>query len=277
MTTMLSRNDPTIIWRCCCDFRELNNRTKKHTHPLANTMDQIQRATGHHCYAFMDLKNDIWHIRIAEKAREKTAFLTPNGLYEWCYMPFGLTNAPVTFQALMEEILEPFRQFTSGLLDDIAVWADTEAQLHARLLLVFARLEEYGMLLNTRKMSLFVRSGVFLGFIINKDGITADQAKVAAVRDRPMPTMTTEVRGYVNTAGYFRHLIENYSEKSGLLTDLCIGPKGVPVTLSAEAQQQWRHIRDTITSLPLVRIFDWRLPCVLDTDASQGHIGACLM
>jgi len=277
MTTMPSRNDPTIIWRFCCDFRELNNRTKKHAHPLPNTMDQIQRAAGHRFYAFIDLKDGFWHIRIAEKDREKTAFLTPNGLYEWCYMPFGLTNAPATFQALMEEILEPFRQFTSGLLDDIAVWADTEAQLHERLLLVFARLEEYGMLLNTRKTSLFVRSGVFLGFVINEDGITADPAKVAAVRDRPMPTTTTEVRGFVNAAGYFRHLIENYSEKSGLLTDLCTGPKGAPVTLSAEAQQQWRHIRDIITSLPLVRVFDWRLPCVLDTDASQGHTGACLM
>src|ERR1700694_2908140 len=119
------------------------------------------------------------------------------------------------------------------------------------------------MLLNTRKTSLFVRSGVFPGFVINEDGITADPAKVAAVRDRPMPTTTTEVRGFVNAAGYFRHLIENTPEKSGLLTDLCTGPKGPPVTLSAEAQQQWRHIRDIITSLPLVRVFDWRLPCVL--------------
>src|SRR6202165_1169064 len=130
------------------------------------------------------------------------------------------------------------------------------------------------MLLNTRKTSLFVRSGVFPGFVINEDGITADPAKVAAVRDRPMPATTTEVRGFVNAAGYFRHLIDIYSEKSSHLTDLCTGPKGAPVTLSGEAQQQWRHIRDVITSLPLIRVFDWRLPSVLDTDASQGHTGA---
>jgi hypothetical protein len=44
----------------------------------------------------------------------------------------------------------------------------------------------------------------------------------------------TEV--FVNVIRYFHHLIENYSEKSGLLTDLCTGPKGVLVTLSAESQ-----------------------------------------
>lgn len=99
--------------------------------------------------AFIDLKDGFWHVLITPEDREKTAFMTPNGLYEWTVMPFGLTNAPATFQALMEEVLEPLRDFVSGLLDDVAVWGDLLQQLYERLLLLFQRLETYGMLFNT--------------------------------------------------------------------------------------------------------------------------------
>lgn len=276
-TTKPDKNDPQVIWRFCCDYRELNKRTKKHAHPLPNTMDQIQRAAGHSYYAFIDLKDGFWHVLIHENDREKSAFLTPNGLYEWIVMPFGLTNAPATFQALVEEILEPYRDFVSGLLDDMAVWADTLEQLHERLLLLLARLEEYGMLLNTRKTALFVTTGTFLGFVVDKDGIHADPAKVAAIRDRPMPATTTEIRGFVNAAGYFRSLIPEYAKESGALTDQSVGPKGAPVTLSSQAQKQWKKIRDLITTIPLVKPFDWQLPCVVESDASDGFIGAAFL
>lgn len=101
-------------------------------------------------------------------------------------MPFGLCNAPATFQSFMEEVLQPFRPFVAGLLDDVAVWADTPEELHARLILVFSRFAEYGLILNTSKCQLFASHGIFLGFSISFLGIPADPSKVSAVRDRPI-------------------------------------------------------------------------------------------
>ncbi|KAI0992919.1 hypothetical protein K3495_g15265, partial [Podosphaera aphanis] len=92
-----------------------------------------------------------------------------------------------------------------------------------------------------------------------------------------MPTTTTEVRGFVNAAGYFRHLIDRYAEISGPLTNFTGGGKNLSITLSPDAISAWRKIRDIITSLPVVRVFDWRKPVVLETDASKRYVGSCLL
>ncbi|KAI0994514.1 hypothetical protein K3495_g13668, partial [Podosphaera aphanis] len=210
-------------------------------------------------------------------SQEKTAFVTPFGIYEWLVMPFGLCNAPATFQSLMEEVLQPHRSFVSGLLDDVCVWGNSHEELHARLQKVFSRFVTYGLILNAGKCKLFVEQGVFLGFLISKHGITADPEKVAAIRDRAMPTTTSEIRGFVNAAGYLRSLIKNFSRLAGPLTDLSVGPKNCPVKLSAEAIDSYNKIKDALTSAPVVRKFDWRLPTVLESDASQRFVGAALL
>ncbi|KAI1004419.1 hypothetical protein K3495_g3793 [Podosphaera aphanis] len=257
------------IWRICVDYRELNKVTKKNAHPLPNAQDEIQRAAEHNFYAFLDLENGFWQIPMHKDSQEKTAFVTPFGIYEWLVMPFGLCNAPATFQAFMEEVLEPYRFFVSGLLDDVCVWGDSFEQLHSRLLQIFTRFVAYGLLLNAAKCKLFVQQGVFLGFLISKHGISADPEKVAAIRNRPIPSTTSEIRGFVNAAGYLRSLIKNFSALAG--------PKNAPVQLNIEAINSYNRIKEPLSSAPVVQKFDWKLPVVLESDASQQFIGSALL
>lgn len=91
-----------------------------------------------------------------EKDHEKTIFVTPFGIFQWLVMPFGLCNAPATVQSFMEEVLDPFRDFIAGLLDDVAIWGDTIEELHSRLMLILNRFVSYGLLLNASKCRLFV-------------------------------------------------------------------------------------------------------------------------
>jgi hypothetical protein len=170
-------------------------------------------------------------------------------------MPFGFCNAPATFQALIKEILSDIK-FTAGLLDDICVWSNTLEQLNERLQMVLQRFAKYGIIINVRKSIMFVTKEIFLEFIVSKDGISGDEDKMAAILEKPQPSITTEIRAFVNAAGYFRHLIENYAKISGPLTDLTGGPKNQPVTLSEKAKTAWQKIRDIITIMPVIKAFD---------------------
>ncbi|GFW03045.1 retrovirus-related Pol polyprotein from transposon 17.6 [Trichonephila clavipes] len=59
-----------------------------------------------------DLRNSLVsevgyrHVKLHPDDKEKTAFTTGQGLWQFKVMPFGLCNAPATFERLMETIIE---------------------------------------------------------------------------------------------------------------------------------------------------------------------------
>ena len=61
-------------------------------------------------------------MEVKPEDREKTAFCTKDGLFEFKVMPFGLCNAPATFQRLMDLVLAGM-QWSQCLvyLDDIII------------------------------------------------------------------------------------------------------------------------------------------------------------
>ena len=84
-------------YQFCIDYRELNKSTKADTFPLPRIDDILNQLGNSHYFLTLDLASSYWQICMAPSSREKTAFSTPQGLYEFWIMPFGLTNAPAVF------------------------------------------------------------------------------------------------------------------------------------------------------------------------------------
>ena len=150
---------------------------------------------GSKWFSTLDLISVYWQVEMSPEDQEKTAFCTPEGLFEFTVMPFGLYNAPATFQRLMDLVLSGL-QWTECLvyLDDVIILGrDFEDHLRS-LRLVFQRLRESGLKLKPAKCSLFQEKVSNLGHVISADGIATDPDKSNQVARWPVPTSAKEVK-----------------------------------------------------------------------------------
>ena len=98
---------------------------------------------------------------------EKTAFITPHGLYCYNVMPFGLKNVGVTYQRLVTKIFRPLIGKTMEVyIDDMLVRTKERPDHTKHLQETFELLRMNGMKLNPLKCAFRVSSGKFLGFMV---------------------------------------------------------------------------------------------------------------
>ena len=86
--------------RFCVDYRELNMRTTLSSWPLPVKDDLLASLGKAKYFTCLDLQLWYWQVAVDEKDKEKTAFASHRGLYEYNVMLFGLQNDPSTFQRL---------------------------------------------------------------------------------------------------------------------------------------------------------------------------------
>ena len=56
----------------------------------------FQKLSGDKFFTKFDFSKGYWQITILEEDIPKTAFVTPNGSYEFLKMPFGMINSVAT-------------------------------------------------------------------------------------------------------------------------------------------------------------------------------------
>ncbi|RVW31030.1 Retrovirus-related Pol polyprotein from transposon 17.6 [Vitis vinifera] len=146
-------------WRVCVDYTNLNNACPKDSFPLPRIDQIVDSTSGQGMLSFLDAFSG-YQIPMSPDDEEKTAFITPHGLYCYKVMPFGLKNAGATYQRLMTKIFKPLIGHTVEVyIDDIVVKSKTREQHVLHLQEVFHLLRKYGMKLNPSKCAFGEQEG----------------------------------------------------------------------------------------------------------------------
>ena len=248
---------------------------RKDSHPLPRITEALDALGGAQYFSTLDLRSGYWQIAMDEESKQKTAFITHNGLYEFNVLPFGLCNSPATFQRLMTHILRGLEwSICLVYIDDLIIFSRTFDEHLTHLEQVFKRLREANVRLKPSKCH-FVKPQVeYLGHVVSKDGLSPNPDKIKAVRDFPIPTNTTGVKAFLGLCNYYRRFIKGFAQIAAPLNRLT--SKNVPFQWTNDCQQALDHLKQALISAPILAYPDFSLPFHLYVDASQTGIGLTL-
>ena len=270
-------------WRFCVDYRRLNAVTKKDVYPLPRIDDALSRLQGATIFSSLDLQAGYWQVPIRPEDREKTAFITPDGLYQFKVMGFGLASAPNTFQRLMDMVLAGVKwSVCMAYMDDMIPYANGHQQHLERLEIVLQRVEQSKMKLNLDKCWFGFRKLKILGHVVSAEGVGPDPEKIKAVQEFPPPPSTgsdakkiTHVQSFVGLCSYYRNFIRDFAVRAKPLTELT--KKKNPFRWGQEEQESFEDLKKALAEAATLAHLDPDLPMEIHQDACAYGIGAALV
>ena len=282
--------------RMVTDLRHLNAKTVRDCYALPRFDDILPYLTGSKYFSKMDIRSGYYNIEVEEKDKEKTAFGTVFGLYEYNRMVQGAKTSAATFQRCMENILRPMLyQGAIAFLDDVIIYSKSKEEHYALLDRAFTLMEQAGLKLHPGKCDLMCKEIVYLGHTISQAGVSANSAKTQTLHDWKRLETVKDVLSFLGFCGYFRRHIKHFSQIAKPLQELVKGvhykPKskfGPPVRQPAlhvsivdkwtvECQQARDKLIQALTTPPLLIFPDLDKPFILHVDASTTGLGAVLL
>lgn len=261
--------------RFCIDYRKINTITRKDSHPLPRITEALDALGGAKWFSTLDLRSGYWQIEMSKDSKEKTAFITHNGLYEFNVLPFGLCNSPATFQRLMTHALRGLEwDICLVYIDDLIIFSRTFDDHLINLKKVFHRLREANVRLKPSKCY-FVQSKVeYLGHVVSAEGLSPNPNKIKAVQEFPVPTNITGVKAFLGLCNYYRRFVKGFAQIASPLNKLT--SKHIKFEWTDQCQEAFEILKKALVSAPILAYPDFTQPFHLFVDASQTGIGLTL-
>ena len=171
------------------DYTDLNEACPKDSFPLLRIYQIVDASAGHGGCSFLDAFSGYHQIPMHPPDAEKTAFITPHGLFCYNVMPFGLKNVGATYHMLVTKMFRPLLGRTMEVyIYDMLVKFKEHLDHVGHLQKAFELLRAYDMKPNPSKCASGVSASRFLGFMVTQMGIESNPAQLESISESSVPT-----------------------------------------------------------------------------------------
>ena len=265
---------PDGTFRMCTDYCKVNSVTKTDTFPIPRIDDCIDNIGQAKYVTKFDQLKGFWQIPLTDRAKEISAFVTPDGLYQYKVMPFGMKNSPATFQRLVNSLISNLAG-CKAYIDDAIIFSE-EWERHLQTIRnFFDRLSEAKLTVNLTKSEFCHANLTFLGHLVGQGLVKPVEAKVEAISDFPVPYGKRQLMRFLGMAGYYRKFCNNFSVIAEPLTNL-LG-KRVKFIWTDNCQKSFEKLKAILKSAPVLLAPRFDKEFKLAVDASDVGAGSVLL
>lgn len=260
--------------RLVIDFRAINNWVTTFPVRPPKINDIVNELSGYRYYSTCDLNSAFWQLDMPKDVREKLAFTSMFGQYEFNRMPYGYKNSPAYFLSLMNECLKDVGPGIHWYMDDIIITANSLEEMLERLEKVFKTFTSHNLTLSPTKCKFFKTHIDFLGYNISENGITPVDKNIKKIVGFLTPKTTKQLKRFLGVAGFYRHMIRDYSQLAGILESMTSKKSKFNWTL--ECDQVFNKLQQKFFEKPFLTQPDLEKTFYIITDASGFAISGIL-
>ncbi|CAH8497738.1 unnamed protein product [Dicrocoelium dendriticum] len=265
------KKDGTV--RICNDLQALNKQIVVERFVLPSNDELTVRLAGATVFSKLDLKSAFFHMPLANDSKHLTAFLAPDGLFQYKVLPIGLSSAPAAWQKFMTHALAGIDGHVA-YMDDICVFGRSQEEHDARLHKVLQRLSDLNLRLKAEKCLFNAPELQFLGHVISRSGILPSDENIRAISEAPTPKNLTELKSFLGMCSYNLRYLPDFATVADPLRQLT--KKKSSFVWGSNQQNAFDELKRRVVSAPLVAIFDESCRTFVSTDASDVGLGAVL-
>ena len=198
--------------RMVIDLRRLNEQVIADEFPLPRQDEILQSLEGSQYLTTLDALAGFTQLSIKPEDREKLAFRSHRGLYQFRRMPFGYRNGPAVFQRVMQGILAPFLWiFALVYIDDIVIFSKSFEDHLVHVNLVLKAIGEAKITLSPAKCHFGYQSLMLLGQKVSRLGLSTHKEKVDAILQLDNPKNVHDLQIFLGMMVYFSSYIPFYA------------------------------------------------------------------
>ncbi|XP_062604323.1 uncharacterized protein K02A2.6-like [Saccostrea cucullata] len=258
--------------RLCGDYKVTVNRViSEEQYPLPNTDDMFATLAGGQKFTKLDLRQAYSQLELSSDSEEYLTVNTHLGLYRYRRLAYGVSSASAIFQGVMDKILSGL-PYVVCRIDDILITAPDDDSHVKTIQEVFRRLREHNITLRKDKCIFMADQVIYMGFLVDKQGIHPTDEKIAAIRDAPRPKDVKEVKAYLGLLNYYGAFLPNLSTVLQPLHQLL--KKGENWSWTDKCEESFENSKQMITKGKLLVFYDMNKPLRLACDSSSYGLGA---